>query len=210
LLAVGATLRRLKYAGLSFFAICFLAPVDNLTATILSMSLPNRSHLSGPADRAPGISKVEPYSLRCSMKFNLKNLFTRREILETVGLGAALLPAVAASQQKEQPPNYQAGKEQPQSYQVGKDPGKHEPLANFKYDIESTTGWVGEAGSAKEATVAEFPASQNIAGVSMRLKPGGHPRVALACDRRGVGVGAHGNRSIDSHFSKWPGRHRCL
>ena len=109
------------------------------------------------------------------MKFNLKNLFTRREILETAslaGLGAALLPAVAASQQKEQPPNYQAGKEQPQSYQVGKDPGKHEPLANFKYDIESTTGWVGEAGSAKEATVAEFPASQNIAGVSMRLKPG--------------------------------------
>ena len=109
------------------------------------------------------------------MKFNLKNLFTRREILENAslaGLGAALLPAVAASQQKEQPPNYPAGKEQPQSYQVGKDPGKHEPLANFKYDIESTTGWVGEAGSAKEATVAEFPASQNIAGVSMRLKPG--------------------------------------
>jgi len=109
------------------------------------------------------------------MKFNLKNLFTRREILENAslaGLGAALLPAVAASQQKEQPPNYQAGKEQPQSYQVGKDPGKHEPLANFKYDIESTTGWVGEAGSAREATVAEFPASQNIAGVSMRLKPG--------------------------------------
>jgi oxalate decarboxylase len=32
---------------------------------------------------------------------------------------------------------------------------------------------VGEAGSAKEATIAEFPASQNIAGVSMRLKPGG-------------------------------------
>jgi oxalate decarboxylase len=32
---------------------------------------------------------------------------------------------------------------------------------------------VGEGGSAKEATVAEFPISQSIAGVSMRLRPGG-------------------------------------
>ena len=42
----------------------------------------------------------------------------------------------------------------------------------LKYDLESQTHWVGEAGSAKEATVAEFPVSQSIAGVSMRLKPG--------------------------------------
>jgi hypothetical protein len=40
-MAVGATPRRSKYAGLSFFAICFLAAVDNFTATILNMSLPN-------------------------------------------------------------------------------------------------------------------------------------------------------------------------
>jgi oxalate decarboxylase len=112
------------------------------------------------------------------MKLNLKNLFTRREMIEAAslaGLGAAMLPATAASQQsppKEPKPNYPAAKDQEQNYQVGKDPGKHEPLANFKFDIESTTGWVGEAGSAKEATVAEFPVSQNIAGVSMRLKPG--------------------------------------
>src|SRR5471032_1327589 len=46
------------------------------------------------------------------------------------------------------------------------------PIANFKFDIESEKGWVGPAGSAKEATVAEFPVSQSIAGVSMRLKPG--------------------------------------
>ena len=62
--------------------------------------------------------------------------------------------------------------EEPQNYQVGKDPGKHEPLPNFKFDVEATTGGVGEAGSAKEATVEEFPASEHIAGVSMRLKPG--------------------------------------
>lgn len=45
-------------------------------------------------------------------------------------------------------------------------------LENFKFDIENQTGWVGPAGSAKEATVAEFPVSQSIAGVSMRLQPG--------------------------------------
>src|SRR5580698_3258187 len=45
-------------------------------------------------------------------------------------------------------------------------------LPNFKYDIESQTHWVGPGGSAKEATVAEFPISQSIAGVSMRLKAG--------------------------------------
>ncbi len=49
---------------------------------------------------------------------------------------------------------------------------KFEPLPSFKFDIENQTGWQGPAGSAKEATVAEFPISQSIAGVSMRLKPG--------------------------------------
>jgi oxalate decarboxylase len=48
-----------------------------------------------------------------------------------------------------------------------------EPLPTFKFDIENQTGWVGEAGSAKEATVKEFPISKSIAGVSMRLTPGG-------------------------------------
>jgi oxalate decarboxylase len=48
-----------------------------------------------------------------------------------------------------------------------------EPLPNFKFDIEAETGWTGEGGSAKEATAAEFPISQSIAGVSMRLRPGG-------------------------------------
>src|SRR5580704_15672504 len=42
----------------------------------------------------------------------------------------------------------------------------------LKYDLEAQTHWVGEGGSAKEATVAEFPISQSIAGVSMRLDPG--------------------------------------
>ena len=55
---------------------------------------------------------------------------------------------------------------EPQEYKTGAD-----------RQLSSTTskaaqGWQGEGGSAKEATVAEFPISQSIAGVSMRLKPG--------------------------------------
>src|SRR5579862_5092879 len=53
------------------------------------------------------------------------------------------------------------------------DEGGSDAIPNFKYDLEKQTHWVGEGGSAKEATVAEFPISQSIAGVSMRLKPGG-------------------------------------
>jgi len=93
---------------------------------------------------------------------------TRREMIGSASiaaLGAGMLTSEAANAAQ------QAGAAP--KYQVGKDPGKHEPLQDFKFDIEATTGWVGEAGSAKEATVEEFPVSKSIAGVSMRLKPGG-------------------------------------
>jgi oxalate decarboxylase len=69
--------------------------------------------------------------------------------------GAAALASLAASQAQASPAET-----------------KFEPLPSFKFDIENQTGWQGEAGSAKEATVAEFPISQSIAGVSMRLKAG--------------------------------------
>lgn len=93
---------------------------------------------------------------------------TRREMIGSASiaaLGAGMLTSEAANAA-------QQAATQPK-YQVGKDPGKHEPLEEFKFDIEATSGWVGEAGSAKEATVEEFPVSKSIAGVSMRLKPGG-------------------------------------
>jgi oxalate decarboxylase len=92
-----------------------------------------------------------------------KNLITRREMIGTASMatfGTAMLSPSEVSAQEQQ------------TYQVGKDPGKHEPIPDFKFDLEAAKGWVGEGGSAKEATVAEFPASANIAGVSMRLKPG--------------------------------------
>jgi len=90
---------------------------------------------------------------------------TRRDVLGVTalaGLGAVALPASPLDAQ------------QAPRLQVGKDPGQHEPIADFKFDIENSAGsWFGTAGSAREATVAEFPASQHIAGVAMRLKPGG-------------------------------------
>jgi len=49
---------------------------------------------------------------------------------------------------------------------------KIEAIPTFKYDLEKQTHWVGPGGSAKEATASEFPISQSIAGVSMRLDPG--------------------------------------
>lgn len=50
---------------------------------------------------------------------------------------------------------------------------KHKPLQPFKYDIEASQGRVTPGGSAKEANVDDFPISENMAGVSMRLNPGG-------------------------------------
>jgi len=93
-----------------------------------------------------------------------KNLLTRREMISSASL-ATLGTAVLSSTELDA--------QEKQEYQVGKEPGGHQPIPDFKFDIEATKGWVGEGGSAKEATVEEFPASQNIAGVSMRLKPGG-------------------------------------
>jgi oxalate decarboxylase len=50
---------------------------------------------------------------------------------------------------------------------------KHEELPTFRFAMEQQRGRVTEGGSAKEATVKQLPISTGIAGVSMRLKPGG-------------------------------------
>jgi oxalate decarboxylase len=48
----------------------------------------------------------------------------------------------------------------------------HDHMPSFKYAMEAQAGRVSSAGSAKEANVDEFPISEQIAAVSMRLKPG--------------------------------------
>lgn len=51
--------------------------------------------------------------------------------------------------------------------------GLADELEDFVYDIENgSKGWTGKGGDAKEATVEEFPVSQSIAAVIMRLNPG--------------------------------------
>lgn len=50
---------------------------------------------------------------------------------------------------------------------------KHEELPTFRYRMEQQKGRITEGGSAKEATVKQLPISTGLAGVSMRLKPGG-------------------------------------
>ena len=61
----------------------------------------------------------------------------------------------------------------PKAKAIPKEGAEHEPLENFKHDMEGGEGWVGPGGSAKESTVAQLPVATSLAGVSMRLKPGG-------------------------------------
>jgi len=84
--------------------------------------------------------------------------FSRRGLFEAVSRASFGIAATAALAQEVKAAPHE---------------GASVPLEDFKFDIESQVGWQGEAGSAKEATVAELPVSQSIAGVSMRLKPGG-------------------------------------
>src|SRR3954469_5156692 len=93
-----------------------------------------------------------------------KSELSRREMLTAAAaasFGTALLsPAALAAQQAK--------------VQEGKAPGVHEPIPELTFDLENSSGsWTGAAGSAREATLAEFKPSEHIAGVSMRLKPRG-------------------------------------
>ncbi len=77
---------------------------------------------------------------------------TRREILGAAAAAGLLgVPAAAAA------PKSEAGEE----------------LPAFRYPMEQQKGKVTEGGSGKEATVKQLPISKGLAGVSMRLKPGG-------------------------------------
>jgi oxalate decarboxylase len=88
---------------------------------------------------------------------NGKNISTRRDLLGAASLTAVGMAAGVAASAEAQGPNAKK---------------KFTPLETFKFDIEAETGWNGPGGSAKEATVTQFPVSESMAGVSMRLKPG--------------------------------------
>jgi len=95
-----------------------------------------------------------------------KDELSRREMLQAAAVasfGAAILNPTELAAQQQNTANIIEGK----------DPGVHEPIPEITYDLLNSSGrWIGSAGSAMEATLAEFKPSEHIAGVSMRLKPG--------------------------------------
>ena len=98
---------------------------------------------------------------------------TRRELFGAASLAAAGLTVWGAADAT--------------SAAAQRAPGKHEPLENFKYDIEASEGWVGEAGSAKEANVSEFPCVKEHGGSIDASETRRAARAALA--RRGSRMG---------------------
>ncbi len=83
---------------------------------------------------------------------------SRRVFMGTAGLaaGAAGLTASAETEQ-----TYEGRKE------------NSDALPTFRFAMEKNTGHVTAGGSARQATVKELPVSKGLAGVSIRLKPGG-------------------------------------
>jgi oxalate decarboxylase len=79
--------------------------------------------------------------------------FTRRELLGAAALAGGLAAGAGSSAAAE-------------------DKGE-EPIPRFRYAMEKQKGRVTKGGSAKEATVKQLPIAKGIAGVSMRLNPGG-------------------------------------
>jgi oxalate decarboxylase len=77
----------------------------------------------------------------------------------TVAAGVTGLEAAAAAGEQNQ---YQAGHKQ-----------TAEELPTFRFAMEQNKGHVTPGGSARQATVKELPVSKGLAGVSMRLNPGG-------------------------------------
>ena len=107
--------------------------------------------------------KTNP-SIEPEFSIRARRGLSRREMLSGASL-AALGFATATGLAQEQTPSTPT--KEPGKTSVGSE------IEDFVYDIENPSGgWQGPGGSATEATVEQFPVSQSIAGVSMRLNPG--------------------------------------
>jgi oxalate decarboxylase len=86
--------------------------------------------------------------------------FSRRGFLGSASLaaGAAGLAATATAAQTEQ---------------YGERHKESSELPTFRFAMEQNKGHVTDGGSARQATIKELPVSKGLAGVSMRLNPGG-------------------------------------
>ncbi len=85
--------------------------------------------------------------------------YSRRMFLGSAGLAAGLAAVEASTA---------AAAEQAEPARGGDD-----SLPEFRYEIEKSHGKVVGGNSAREATVRQLPISVGLAGVSMRLEPGG-------------------------------------
>ncbi len=95
---------------------------------------------------------------------------TRRKFLSTASVSSLGLVAAASTIGSLIPEKAKAGTKQTTKSASNKVQAE---LEDFVYDIENgSTGYESPGGTAKEATVEEFPISQSIAGVSMHLNPG--------------------------------------
>ena len=88
--------------------------------------------------------------------------FSRRYVLG--GAAGGMLASLAAAEA--------VGQAQPPSGPAPKVLTGNE-LPSFRYPLGAATGQDLDGGWAKEATVAEFPVSEKLAGVLMQLEPGG-------------------------------------
>jgi oxalate decarboxylase len=97
---------------------------------------------------------------------------SRRQLLAGVPLAAFGAAAIGGINLGGLVPSASAASAKTETAETNK-PGTEE-LEEFIFDLERDgKGWTGPGGSAKEAAVDEFPLSKSIAGVSMRLNPGG-------------------------------------
>src|SRR5579883_3009175 len=74
-------------------------------------------------------------------------------------LGAAALTAAASASENEAA--------------AAEAEGEKKKLPSYRYALEASKPRVEEGGTAREVTTVQLPASRGLAGVSMRLKPGG-------------------------------------
>jgi len=88
--------------------------------------------------------------------------FSRRNFLSAAALAAGVVGADAAAQADDY------GEKEKNEHG-----GESEPIPTFRYPMETEKGRHTEGGFSREATVKQLPISEGLAGVSMRLKPGG-------------------------------------
>jgi oxalate decarboxylase len=86
---------------------------------------------------------------------------SRRDFLSAATLAGAVAGAEGAARADDDGARDKEHGEQP------------EPIPTFRYPMETETGRHTEGGFSREATIKELPISEGLAGVSMRLKPGG-------------------------------------